>query len=491
MDILLINPDHSNKKNNFPWGALSIGSYLSNIENYEVKILDASGYSNFDFYQKLKYYCNDTKLAGISFMSTDIYSVKNIIDFIKRANKKCKIIVGGPHAVLQPEQTCLYKNIDFVAFTEGEYTLATLIKEIKTGNHRYEKVPGLIYKEDDFVKRTCTPQFAGFYDINYDLLEEKVRRTFTDQLQVLSGRGCSFKCTFCFTSVCGSKWRGRPATEVMRELEGLVEKYDPNIIYFRDENFFHSKSRIEEFITLYKERKFSFKWEALCRASYYHKKYIDLNFLEDLESINCVKLKFGLESGSQRVLKYLKKGIKVDKVKKMVDDLSKVESIRGNYSFMIGVPGETYEEYKQTFALVKYIIECEPDAEIVGPQFFRIYPGGELYEEVKSKYGYYEPQSFEDWAKTTIKWQPQAFRQSLNINYPWIPVKHKFLTQNADLLVALYSINIKQYFKIKRIFKLFLILCVKLRMKYEIYNCLYDLKLGVFIRQLRFRLFGR
>lgn len=491
MDILLINPDHSNRKNNFPWGALSVGSYLSNIENYEVKILDASGYSNSDFYQKLKHYCGDTKLVGISCMSTDIYSVKNITDFIKEINRECRIIVGGPHAILQPEQTCLYKNIDFVAFNEGEHTLSALIREIKTGNHSYDQVPGLIYKEGDSVKRTSAPQLARFYDINYDLLAEQVRRTFTDRVQVLSGRGCSFKCTFCFNSVCGSKWRGRPAPEVISELERLVERYDPKLIYFRDENFFHSKSRIEEFITLYKERKFSFKWEALCRASYYHKNYIDLNFLKELESINCVELRFGLESGSQRVLNYFRKGIKVDRVKKMVYDISKVERIRGNYSFMIGVPGETYKEYKQTFALIKYIIECEPDAVIVGPQFFRIYPGGELYEEVKSKYGYYEPQSFEEWASTTTKWQPQALRQSLSINYPWLPVKHKFLAQNADLLVALYSINIKQYFKIKRIFKLFLVLCAKIRIKYEIYNCLYDLRLGVFIRKLSIRLFRR
>jgi len=485
MDLLLINPDHDNKKNNFPWGVLSVGSYLSNIKNYEIKILDASIYSKSEFFQKLKYFCNGTKLIGISCMSTDVYSVKEMIDYIKEMNKSCKIIVGGPHAVLQPEQTCLYKNIDFVAYTEGEHTLSMLIDEIKSGDQRYDKIPGLIYKDRDSIRRTPPSELIGFYDINYELLAESVQKTFPEYMQVLVGRGCSFKCTFCFNSICGQKWRGRPMPEVINELEKIVEKYDPQVIYFRDENFFHSKNRIKEFISSYKEKGFNFKWQALCRASYYNKRYIDLDFLRELESINCEQLRFGFESGSQRVLNYLKKGINVDNVKRLVYDLSKVTKINGNYSFMIGVPDETYEEYKKTLALIKYIIRHQPDAQILGPQYFRVYPGGELYEEIKRRYNYYEPQFFEEWANATSN--KVDFRSSLDIDYPWVPKRHRLLAQNADLMVSIYRIDIRKYFKISRIVHLVFILFVKLRFKLGMYKYLYDLIAVISFRKLKYR----
>ncbi len=485
MDLLLITPNQG-EKNNYPWGVLSVGSYLSKVKNYEVKILDASIFSTSDFFQKLKYYSKEAKLVGISCMSTDVYSVKGMIDYIKEINKNCKIIVGGPHAILQPEQTCLYKNIDFVAYAEGEHTLSLLIEEFRSGSHRYDIIPGLIYKYNGHTRKTPPPELISFYDINYDLLPELVRKTFPEYMQVLTGRGCSFRCTFCFNSICGQKWRGRSIREMINEIENIVEKYNPKRIYFRDENFFHSRDRIREFISCYREKKFTFKWQALCRVSYYNNQYLDFNYLKELESINCEQLRFGIESGSQRVLNYLKKGTKVENTKRLIDDLSGIKNIQGNYSFIIGLPSETYDEYRKTLALAKYIIKREPNAIIIGPQFFRIYPGGELYEEIKRKYNYHEPQSFTEWAKTSIKWMPNEMRPSIDIDYPWLPVKHKFLAQNADLLVALYSINIRKYFKVKKIIHMIFILSAKLRMKFEWYSHLYDLKAGVFLRKLSY-----
>ena len=133
MDILLITPDHGNKINSFPWGVLSVGSYLTS-KSYEVKILDGSKYSRTELFEKVRYLGAGTNLVGINCMSTDALYVKSLCDYIKEANRDCKIIVGGPHAWLQPMQTCAYKNIDFVAYSEGELTLDGLIDELKTGD---------------------------------------------------------------------------------------------------------------------------------------------------------------------------------------------------------------------------------------------------------------------------------------------------------------------------------------------------------------------
>lgn len=279
-------------------------------------------------------------------------------------------------------------------------------------------------------------------------------------------------------SVCGQTWRGRPMPEMIKEIDKIVSKYDPEVIYFRDDNFFLSKKRIEEFISLYKRKDYRFKWRANCFASYYNQQYINCDFLRALESINCETLKFGLESGSQRVLNSLKKKIKIENVKRLVRDLSSFKKIQGNYSFMIGLPDETFEEYKETMALIKYILEYESDAFVIGPQYFRIYPGGTLYDEIKAKYHYTEPKSFEEWA---VKYNPEKdwFSFGKHIRYPWIPQGYEFFAQYADVIVKLSRKDVKK--NLKLVGALPFILLAKIRIKYEWYRYLYDLRVFVSI----------
>lgn len=484
MDILLVSPDYNNKKNNFPWGILALGSYLTNIKNYKVEFLDASVYSKAIFYERLKYACKNTRLVGISMMSTDAHQMKQPIDFIKENFPCVKIIIGGSHAMLEPEQTCLYKNIDFVAYSEGEYTLSMLIEEINSGREQYNNVVGLIYKDGNKIRRTTPPNPVPFYDINYGLLPESTKRTLPEYIQVLTGRGCSFKCSFCFNSVCGQKWRGRPIIDVMDELEKISNKYNSKIVYFRDENFFHSKERVKEFIYYYREKNFNFKWRANCHTSFFNNKDEDSDFLRDLESINCQMLKFGVESGSQRVLNYLKKGNNIENIKDLIVRLSKLRTIKANYSFMIGIPNETPEEYKDTLSLIGFIGKHDSSAMIVGPQYFRIYPGGELYEDIIKKYNFQKPHSFEEWANA---FSPSLdyTRFSKNIDYPWIPKKYRFFTKHVDTLVLFYQQDLKKYLKIRLIPHVFFILIAKFRVNHSYYKFMFEIWLAVFLRKIK------
>ncbi len=487
MDVLLITPDTGSRFINYPWGALAIGSYLTNVRGLDVKILDASEHPKTDFFTILNDLISNAKLVGVSMMTTDVTSMKEVVDRIKETYPDKPIIVGGPHAILQPEQTCAYKNIDFVAFSEGEETIWRLFEEVVSGRMGYDNVPGLVYKKNGNVIRTHSPEPVAFYDINYKLLSASTQDNFSRSIQILSGRGCSYRCTFCFNAVCGQKWRPRPMEEFLNEIKHIVHKHDPRHIYFRDDNFFLSSKRVEEFIAAYKENKFSFKWTSSCHANCYRSGYLDRAFLKKLASVNCEWLKFGLESGSQTILDSLKKGIKVENVRSLISEFRNVPQVYPNYSFIIGVPGETIESYRKTLDLAKYAIEQTPRARIIGPQFFRVYPGGELYESIKEKYRYYEPSSFEEWA---IKYRPEEGGMvfSKNFNYPWIDRRYLFLTQNAYLLTAIYSKSFQKMNFLKRIVLSPLFFLIKLRFKYGWYEHLYDLRLVVFLRKLFNRL---
>ncbi|MBC8488003.1 MAG: B12-binding domain-containing radical SAM protein [Bacteroidetes bacterium] len=474
MDILLIDPIHGNRENNMPWGVLAIGSYLTNIGR-SVTLLDANALTKSEFTIQLENLLPYPKLIGIGCFTTDTHYVKELVDYIKARVPHTKIIVGGPHSVLQPEQTCRYKNIDFVAYSDGEETVAKLIDEIAKPNPVYHNVPGLVYKDGNDLHKTSAIDFAGFYDINYDLLPEKTRNTFGDYIQVLTGRGCSYRCRFCYNSVICQKFHPRPVEDIIEELKRIVQKYNPKVVYFRDDNFFQDKQRIYDFIRMYKENNFKCQWRATCRANYFRPDYINISVIDELGEINCQCLKLGIESGNDRVLKYLRKGITTHHIQEAVFTISR-SKIHGNYSFMVGLPNETTQEYIDTIEMIKYVLREEPSADIIGPQYFRIYPGGSLYDEIVNEYGYTEPTSFEEWAEKRGS-EDDPFNIYREKGYPWIPKNGKDLASNASLLVLLYRKSLKDYLSLKRVFAIPFAILVKLRVKYGCYGHLYDVRL--------------
>ncbi len=479
MEVLLINPFHETHIHSFSWGVLANASYLKSKHNLEVEILDGSYYFNNrkTFFNELEEYLKEVKLVGFTCFSTDVYEVKNLIDFIKSKNKDIKIVVGGPHAVLLPEQTCKYENIDFVCYGDGEVALAELIHKINSNDTDYSDVKGILYKEDGKVIKTPPARTAEFFPIDYEMLPDKKKKTYGKYMQVLTGRGCSFKCTFCYNAIIGQKWFPRDIVNMVDEIEELVNKYGTKQIYFRDENFFQSKDRILQFIELYRQRGFSFKWRATIRANYFNDNYITPELLKELESINCEEMKFGLESASERVLKYLRKGIKIDKVKNMIVNLSKVK-ITGNYSFLIGIPTETFEEYKETIRLIKFIKDTDPTANVIGPQYYRVYPGGELYNDVITNYEFVQPNSFEEWADAVVN---DNLGLNKEMDYPWIDKRYEDLAKYADTMMLLYGKTFQELVTWKKIAVLPFVILEKLRVNKEYYKYMYDMKLFAFI----------
>jgi radical SAM superfamily enzyme YgiQ (UPF0313 family) len=486
MNVLLINPNHNNSKNNFPWGVLAVGSYLK-TQNKNVKILDLSNYPD-DHLGKLEEDSDWADIVGIGVFSSDVPSVKNIVDSIKIKYPSKPIICGGPHIVLEPITTCEYKNIDFVSYGEGERSFDLLIDEFNKENTDFSNVPGIMYHNGEKVVKTIPSTHVEAYDIDYELLDDNVIETFGSYMQVLTSRGCSYRCTFCYNPVINQQFRPRAAGVMVNEIDNVVKKYNPEVIYFRDENFFQDKDRIFDFIDLYKEQDYSFQWRSTCRASYIRANFVNDEILEKLEDINCQTLKFGLESGSQRVLNWMKKGYKVSWSKDAVERIFR-SKVNGNFSFLIGLPTETYDEYVKTFDFVKHILDINRDCELIGPQYFRFFPGGDIYNEVVNNFDFIKrAESFEEYNTAFLN---DALGIYKDIDYPWIPLKAKYTAQYADLLVYIYKIKLKELFHYKRIPLLPWFILSRIRFKFSWYSYLYDFYLLSIIHQYCLKIFGR
>jgi radical SAM superfamily enzyme YgiQ (UPF0313 family) len=474
-EVLLIEPDHKTGLNFFPWGILSLGSYLKHI-GIDVSLLPGTYYSSSEFEALFQELVPQAPIVGLTCFSTDVAIVKKLVDRIKADYPEKKIVVGGPHAILLPESTLAYKNIDFVVSGPGEEALEGIVRQDLGGGRDFESIPGIGFKREGtaFLTRKCST--VPEYPIDFSLLPERKTRNMSKYVEFLSGRGCSFVCTFCYNAVCGHKWIGKSAARMVEELQGIVDEFDPEMIMFQDDNFFHSKERVYEFIELYRARGFSFRWAANCRANYFSKNYVNSDLLRALEDINCHELRFGMESGSQRILDILKKGIKLSQMYRVVDLMSK-SPIVGNYSFLMGVPGETVDDYKMTMEFIKHIAKKDATAIILGPQYYRIYPGGELYNSIIAEYDFTDPKSFEDWAEVV---RDDYFGLSKGFDYPWID-DVKF-PRYADILVLLARKPISDL--LSTVYKapgVIFALLARLRLKTGWYSAMWDMQLASYL----------
>jgi hypothetical protein len=154
---------------------------------------------------------------------------------------------------------------------------------------------------------------------------------------------------------------------------------------------------------------------------------------------------------------------------------------------MMGVPGETYEDYRMTMDLVKHAIDCAPEAVILGPQFYRIYPGGELHDHIEATYKYDQPHSLHEWAETT---KPSLGRANSSPDYPWLPRKHKLLPQEAHLLAAFYQQEMGDFLRVREIVDLPFYLLARLRFRFGRYDHLYEMMARVVLRKIKATLKG-
>ena len=156
------------------------------------------------------------------------------------------------------------------------------------------------------------------------------------------------------------------------------------------------KNRVREFIEGIKRRGLKIIWSANIRADYFNDGFVNAAMLAELKNSGCFQLNVGAESGSQRILDKLKKDIKVENLLTAAQ-LLRNTGIITMFSFLTGIPGETPAEIRQTTELILRLQEINPDLIIIGPQIFRPYPGGELYDECVESFGYRPPATFAQW----------------------------------------------------------------------------------------------
>lgn len=312
-------------------------------------------------------------LIGISMPTAKYGIAKELIKFIKYKNKNIKIVLGGPHPTILPEETLKINGVDFVIHGEGEETLLELVEAIER-NKSLSKIKGLWYKKNNkIIANQFRPYIQNLDDLpfpDWDLLYEHHKMPPSFFGQIIGSRGCPYQCIFCASKrIWGLGVRYRSINNIISEIKEKKEKYHVNSFNFNDDSFTLRKDKIFEFCDRLIIEKINIEWKCDTRVN-----LVDYELLKKMKDAGCIQINMGIECGNEKMLKYIKKGITIPQVIKAFEIANRL-GIQTMAYFMIGFPEETRKDIEDSISLMKKIKPSHPCWSIATP-----YPGTELYE---------------------------------------------------------------------------------------------------------------
>jgi radical SAM superfamily enzyme YgiQ (UPF0313 family) len=329
----------------------------------------------------------------------------DISQFVKSIDPTVKVVWGGVHPSLFPDQTLANDNIDIVVKGEGEITFYELVERLKN-NESIEGLPGIIYKKDGQMVVGPVRPFIEDLDelphLPYDIVEiEKYRASGLfagPSLTFFTSRGCPFPCAFCYNRIYNSgRWRAFSAKSTMDRIEHIVKKYGVRKFFIQDDNFIVNIKRFWELMDEMTARDLNIEWACLGVRIDTLKKIGDEG-LQKMVRAGCRDIDIGIESGSPRVLKMIKKYIDLELVLDVNRMLAKYP-INSKCTFIIGFPGESEEEVQSTVNFAVRMVKENPNVFTL-IFVYCPYPGTELFK-LAIDAGFQVPKRLEDWGNFT------------------------------------------------------------------------------------------
>jgi len=308
---------------------------------------------------------------------------------IRRSEFKTRpfIVVGGPYPIAMQDK-CLEdsKDIDAVVTGEAEITVVEMLDKLSHGN-TLEGVNGVIFRENgEIIKNPPRPLIT-----DVDAIPFPARELLGDAMSyipppatykrkpvavIMTARGCNRKCLYCFQidKERKSGIRYRSVGNVMQEIE-LCLKQGYREIKFIDDTLAADYERAMEFTREIKKRRLDFTWFASACVN-----QVDKPLLKAFKDAGCWAILFGAESGVQKDLNAIRKGITPEQTRKAVKAAKEV-GLTVHTPFLFGIPGQTFEDGLKTIEFA-----CEVNPDIASFHAVTPFPGTELYDNIE-KYG--------------------------------------------------------------------------------------------------------
>ncbi len=406
-DVVLVFPrssflDKSMVHQYPPLGLLSIAVFVE--KEFSVRIIDQR--IEPDWKRKLlRELSNGPLCVGIT--STTGEQIKHALEISRMVKDESEIPVvwGGVHASILPQQTISDPNIDFLIEGEGENSFYNLVRSL-SGRGSLRDVRGLWYKEEGKIRKNppAPPvDISKLPDLPYHILDmEKYILRFDGRrmFAMETSRGCTYNCSFCYVQTYehSKRWRAISAESILTRIKRLKDDFHIDGVEFQDLNSFIDMKRMERFSQGLIDEKLDVFWNTCGRVNDVIR--MDRQYLSLLEKSNMKRFAIGVESGSDRVLDMISKGI----TSRQVLDAAKKLSMTGIpplYSFIAGFPGEKGSELDMTKALILKLLDQNPLAKVSILHCYRPLPGNKLFD-MAVEHGLKAPQDLEGWSEYGI-----------------------------------------------------------------------------------------
>lgn len=389
-----------------PYPPLGIGYLAAVLKKHGIQtsLIDGQILEENRFWQEV-----DNITADVVLISATIRQIKNakrVANVVKKRNPLATIILGGPGpSALSTQESGFILNteIDIVVNGEAENLLLPILYRLE--NHKsLDDVPNLIiHKGGEVISTKVTPEFP-----NVKLIPWPDRTIFDERaylmrwidsakmtsVHIIGSRGCPFSCSFCDRTVTGRRVRYRDIDDVAAEMLFLENRYTPDDIFFFDDLFTVSKKRVIALCQILQEKGLKTSWSAQGRVD-----TVDEEMLEAMKAAGCTEIMFGVESGSERILKFLNKGFTREKIVHTFNLCHKVGIKPGAY-LIVGVPGETKQDILDTISLVEQI---EPS--LLNFSFLTPFPNTALYAKTRHWIGNWDYEQWDDFNTTVYTYK--------------------------------------------------------------------------------------
>jgi radical SAM superfamily enzyme YgiQ (UPF0313 family) len=354
MRILFAVPRSFNPKQmyrEYPLGAGFLGTLLRQA-GHEVRVLDENVEPRRD--NLLLEWVSELQpaIVGFSVITPNYPVARRQIRQLKQQHPELRILAGGIHATLFPEDL-LADGADVVVLGEGEPVILELVRRLEAGL-ALNDLPGLVFRSPDGqVTRTeGRSQVAALDELPFVDRSLYNLPRYTHH-SMLASRGCPHHCAFCCNYTGTVRNDGiavRFHEKVIAEMEHLRDVYDAREIFFADDIFLMRKHDILEFCRAYTAKNVGVKWIGQMRAD-----RVDAQVAAAMVAAGCQRIYFGVESGSDQVLKAARKGMTTDQLRRGIG-AAVASGMRVKTGWIYGLPGTLEQQYES----IQFMLELRP-----------------------------------------------------------------------------------------------------------------------------------
>jgi anaerobic magnesium-protoporphyrin IX monomethyl ester cyclase len=446
MDCLLINPRVPGDTRYPPLSLIYLAAYARQ-HGFTVEICDAGAHLYSDD-QVLEIIARlRPRAIGFTFMTPQFPSVAVLSSKIAKNFSDTFQIAGGTHVNSLPEQSLSQiLDLDCLVLGEGERTLVEVLEILRAdGRKELSHVRGLALRDGEGLLKTPPRElFANLDDLpmpawdllpiaKYEVSQPGRRYEYSEgiALTISASRGCPYSCVFCAShAVFKPGHRQRSPKLVVDELEYLYRNHGVRHYFMVDEVLFHRKEYVIELSQELIRRKLPLIWAGNARVN---SPAISDEVLEIAKAAGCVRIDFGVETGSPKILKEIRKGIKLSDVYS-AHRMTHRHDLATTTLMMVGHPNETMDDVRDSIRLIAHIESDYPEFGPATP-----FPATELYDMAKEE-GWLRS---EDWGQYYIS---NSFRVMRNRFFEYDDIDSLSTFTNLISRIMATLANKKKYF---------------------------------------------